>query len=67
VGRRYLYNGNFIEAGPGLGEGRYFTRWQSDSGGWHRVCSVALPVRDTQEAAQADLDAWAKRKGLEKR
>lgn len=67
MGNRYLYNGHIIEAGPGLGEGRYFTREQSGSGGWHRLCYVDLPVRKTLEEAQADLDAWAKRKGLDTR
>ena len=60
---KYHYNDKVIEARQGLGE-YFFTGWRSD-GGFHRVSSPALPVRKTLEEAQADLDAWAKKKGLE--
>ena len=59
---RYHYNGKVIEARQGLGK-YFFTGWRSE-GGFHRVSSPALPVRETLEEAQADLDAWAKKKGL---
>lgn len=59
---KYHYKDKVIEAGQGLGE-YFFSGWRSD-GGFHRVSSPALPVRKTLEEAQADLDAWAKKKGL---
>lgn len=63
--RRYHYKGDkTIEAGPGLGERYFFTRWLTKDGGYHRVNSPALPVRKTLEEAQADLDDWAAKKGL---
>ena len=63
--KRYHYKvGKIIETGPGLGERYFFTRWQTESGGYHRVNSPDLPVRKTLEEAQADLDAWAAKKGL---
>lgn len=61
---KYNYGGKIIEAGQGLGERTFFTGWRSESGGFHRVVSKSLPVREDIEEAQADLDAWAKRKGL---
>lgn len=61
---KYNYGGKIIEAGQGLGERTFFTGWRSNNGGFHRVVSKNLPVRETIEAAQADLDAFAKRKRL---
>ena len=61
---KYHYGGKVIEAGKGLGERAFFTGWRSARGGFHRVVSKSLPVRETLEEAQADLDAWAQRKGL---
>ena len=61
---KFSYGGKIIEAGQGLGAHTFFTGWRSKSGGFHRVVSKSLPVRETIEAAQADLDAFAKRKGL---
>lgn len=61
---KYHYNGKVIEAHQGLGK-YFFTCWRSSDGGLHRVSSPALPVRKTLEEAQADLYAWAKKKGLE--
>lgn len=61
---KYNYGGKIIEAGQGLGERMFFTGWRSNNGGFHRVVSKNLPVRETIEAAQADLDAFAKRKVL---
>lgn len=33
-------------------------------GGQHRVVSKSLPLRETPEVAQMDLDDWAKKKNL---
>lgn len=43
---------------------QYGTFWKSPSGGLHRVKSPAMPMVATREEAQANLDAWAEKKGL---
>ena len=61
---KYKFGEKIIEAGQGLGERSFFTGWRSPSGGFHRVVSKSLPVRETLEEAQVDLDAFAQLKGL---
>jgi len=62
--RCYHYKaGKVIEAGPGLGERYFFTRGQTESGGYHRVNSPDLPVRKTLEEAQADGRVGKRRGG----
>ncbi len=38
---------------------------RSPSGGLHRVKTPAMPMVDTREEAQANLDAWAKKRDLQ--
>lgn len=47
------------------GQTQYGTFWRSPSGGLHRVKSPAMPMVATREEAQANLDAWAEKKGLQ--
>ena len=60
---RYRYKEKIVEARRGLGES-WFAGWVSKSGGTHRLVAKDLPLRESRAEAQADLDAWAKRKGL---
>lgn len=47
----------------GIGEGTFKARYKKpNKGGWK--CCSALAWRSTFEEAQADLDAWAKAKGM---
>ena len=62
--RRYLDDkGRELFVSTGLGS-EYGTFWQSEKGGLHRVKSPAMPMTSSREEAQANLDAWAKKKGL---
>ena len=55
----------FVSAG--LGGDQYMTMYQDygkwDSSGAHRLVSKELPIRETEAEAQADLDAYAMRRG----
>lgn len=62
---RYRHGEKVIEVITGLGGDCWMTGWRSAYGGTHRLKSKFLPVRTDPEQAQRDLDAWAKRKGLE--
>ena len=62
--RRYLDDkGREFFVSPGLGS-EYGTFWQSEKGGLHRVKSPAMSMTSSREEAQANLDVWAKKKGL---
>lgn len=59
TGRKY-----FVSQGIGGGPGRpWFTLYENGTGSTHRLVTKALPLRDTREEAQADLDAYARKKG----
>gem|GEM_PF-3917795 len=63
--RRYLdEKGREIFISESLSSGTFGAFRQSSSGGLHRVKSPAMPMVDTKEEAQRNLDAWAKEKGL---
>ncbi len=59
--------GRLIFVGKGLGGDSYMTMYKTDwaAAGSHRLKAKALPPRETEAEAQADLDAYAKAKGLE--
>ena len=59
---KYHWKDRIIMAGKG-GD-FFFTYWLED-GYIRQIRSPALPMRKTLEEAQADLDAWAKKKGLD--
>ena len=65
--RRYHYlQGKIIFVSCGISNG---TTWMTVSqkpgcDGTHRVKSKFLPLRDSREKAQADLDRWARERGL---
>lgn len=42
-------------------DGLYRTFWQTANGSLYRVRSKDLPPRETMEAAQADLDEYARK------
>ena len=61
-GDGYTY---FVSQGLGLPDGPWFTvRVATGKTAMHRVCSPKLPHRGTKQAAQADLDAYAKKHKL---
>ena len=63
--RKYLNeSGREIFVSTGLGS-EYGTFWRSEMGGLHRVKSPAMPMVPTREEAQANLDAWAAKRGLQ--
>ena len=71
AGKRYWYalgDGHGLQheisVQRAMGSGPWITCWQSPGGGTHRVKSPALPPRGTEEEAQADLDAFAAKRGL---
>jgi hypothetical protein len=61
---KYRHGEKILEVLPGLG-GCWIVGWRTDLVVTHRVPSEHLPTRWSREDAQRDLDAWAKRKGLE--
>lgn len=67
--KTYTADGRIYYVGQGLGQNvpgaQWFSLWQKSDGkgGTHRLKSPSLPLRDTQEEAQADLDAYAEKKG----
>lgn len=65
--RCYLYiQGKVLFVSPGLTNGTtWMTCYQKDNGALRRVKSKFLPLRDCREKAQADLDRWARERGLE--
>ncbi len=56
--------GYTYSARHGLGDAGWFVMKSKNGVGWHRVKSPALPERENESEAQADLDAWAEKKGL---
>lgn len=66
-GKRYLYlQDRVIFVSPGLTNGsNWMTCYQKPNGSLRRVKSKFLPLRDCREKAQADLDRWARGRGLE--
>lgn len=53
----------FVSNGFGIG-GKWMSVASKDTfQGTHRIVAKSLPLRDTREEAQADLDAYAKKKG----
>lgn len=58
--KAYTYRDKKIFVAALMGkEGAYGTVWASSYGGTHRVKVRALPVRETREEAQRDLDEFA--------
>mgnify|MGYP000883415647 CR=1 FL=1 len=69
MGERYVdTKGRLIFVRQGL-DGRFMTMYKVagkwDSSGAHRLKSKALPARETESQAQADLDAYAAKHGWE--
>ena len=59
--KSYIYRGKKIFVTALMGkEGAYGTVWASSYGGTHRLRFKSLPVRDTREEAQHDLDEFAR-------
>ena len=56
-------HGDIILVAEGLLKGKWMAMRQSHSGGLHRIKSPALPIRDSRDAAQADLDDYAGKRG----
>lgn len=65
-GRCYRdFLGRVLYVSPALTNGTtWMTVHQKDNGSLKRVKSKWLPLRGTREQAQADLDRWAKERGL---
>ena len=55
--------GEIILVVEGLLKGKWMSMRRSNNGGLHRIKSPALPIRDSREEAQADLDFYAKNRG----
>lgn len=59
--KAYIYHEKKIFVTALMGKaGAYGTVWTSSYGGTHRVVVKALPIRDTREEAQRDLDEFAR-------
>lgn len=58
--KAYIYHDKRIFVGPLIGGDTFGTVWESSPGSTHRVKVKALPVRDTLEEAQRDLDEFAR-------
>ena len=56
--------GNEIFVSTGLGS-EYGTFRKSKNGGLHRAKSPSMPMVSSREEAQENLDAWARKNGLE--
>ncbi|MBE3131536.1 MAG: hypothetical protein IMZ54_12590 [Acidobacteria bacterium] len=57
-------NGHELFVSDGLCDGRLFgTFYRKPSGSLRRYTSPALPMQPTAELAQADLDAYARKRG----
>ena len=63
AGVKYWYDGKIIGVEQGLGES-WIVVWHSPAGK-HRVKTKALPACTAEASCQENLDAWARRKGLE--
>lgn len=63
---RYIDNGGatlFVSPGISKGEVWMTVRQKKAGAGTHRVKSKELPIRPDPDTAQADLDAYAKKRG----
>lgn len=58
--------GNKIFVSCGLGLKEYGTFRKSNAGGLHRVKSPMMPMVESDEEAQMNLDKWAKKNNLKK-
>lgn len=59
-------NGKKIFVSAGLGFDQYGSFRKSNSGGLRRVKSPMMPMVESKEIAQKNLDAWAIKNGLKK-
>ncbi len=61
------FQGNKVFVSPGISSGNVWMTVKQKPGktGTKRVVTKNLPLRDTREAAQADLDRWAYEHKLE--
>ncbi len=66
---KYLMaDGRELFVTDGFSEGRtWFTAYKAPTGSTRRYKSPDLPCRRTREEAQADLDSYARKKGLKAR
>lgn len=64
--RRYCdFLGRILFVSPGLTNGStWMTCYVRENGSLKRVKSKFLPLRDSREAAQRDLDRWATERGM---
>lgn len=58
--------GRILFVTDGISRGNvWFTGYRRPNGATKKLTTAALPVRDTREEAQRDLDKYARAKGLE--
>lgn len=60
---QYLYRGHMIFVSDGISQGKAWGAFYRHKTGSLRRFK-ALPMRNTREEAQRDLDEWARTKGL---
>ena len=58
--KAYIYHDKRIFVSRLIGGDTFATVWESTPGSAHRVKVRALPVRETREEAQRDLDEFAR-------
>lgn len=64
--RKYRdFQGRILFVASGLDGRRFMTVYQKPPGGLRRVATKWLPLRDSREQAQADLDRYARLKCME--
>lgn len=63
-GKHYRFEGKEIFVAEGLALNYFGTYW-GHGPLYHRISSPALPIRNSRNAAQNDLDAWAEELALE--
>jgi hypothetical protein len=57
----------FVSNGIDTTGRRWFSVWQKDTGhGTHRIKTKFLPIRDTFDEAQHDLNVYAAKRGWKK-
>ena len=57
--------GRVLYVSDGISRGEiWFTAYRKASGATKRLCVAALPIRDTRQEAQADLDRYAAERGM---
>lgn len=62
----YQFDTRLLFVASGLSGSAWGTYWKSDKGGLHRFKSPSMPVVETRDLAQVNLDAWAKKMGISK-